>query len=162
MNPYAARGPVRTANEVQSPLGQVLARLERLGADADELQMVRDGWDDLDDDWTAEARDQLLRLPDDQLRQMIEDARAEYEHGTTSEEDAAAAERAAEQEAAMVEARGRMGQTVAQLVEWVGDDPARAYAVHTLEGQPDGGQRKTLLEAVETAAAAWAADTVTA
>jgi hypothetical protein len=154
-NPYQARGPVRVGREVASELDTLLARLEKLGATADELDQVREGWDDLDDDWTVETRHRFAGASDDELVAAIAGVREEYRlHTTTVEDDAAEHERRTD--AALAEGVAVYSQSIPAVMTWVGGDDARAYAIHSLESQrPE--PRKTLIEAVETRAGAWAA-----
>src|SRR3990167_7503150 len=96
-DPYAPAGLPRLSagSEVRSPLDQFLARLRDLGATPDELAGVARTWDDLDPDdctdpdcFTRRQRDELAHAPDERLRALILDGRAEYEHGTTTQADA--------------------------------------------------------------------------
>ena len=68
-NPYASRVSRHAATpETVGELDQFLGRLRALGATDEEVATVRDTWDDLDPDWTAEQRTALTLLPDDELR----------------------------------------------------------------------------------------------
>jgi hypothetical protein len=143
-NPKAPR-VYRQASESVTPLDQFLGRLERLGADAEQLTTVRERWDDFDDQWTPEARSALLAVPDAQLRAMLRQVEQEYVDGTTvpAEDEPDAGNN-------LTEARDRIGQSVPALLQWVADDPARAQAVVLAEmeaaaeeGRP---QRRTLLQ----------------
>lgn len=153
-DPYEPKGvPRQQAPEGQSQLDQFANRLRQLGATEDEVQLVVTTWDDLDpadstdpDAWTPARRDELAAAPDHVLVQHIEAARAEYEHDTTTEDEAAAA---AENKAARRAKEGaaeNISESVAYLREWVGDDLHRARAVLALETAPDGENRKTLVE----------------
>lgn len=153
-NPYAARGAVRVSNESRGDLETLLARLDLLGASPDELDQVREGWDDLDDDWTLEARAAFVRMSDADLVAAIQGVRDEYRLGTTTEaEEHTQATIRAEDDLA---AGDVLSQAIPHVLAWVGDDDARAFAVHDAEARrPE--PRKTLMEAVETRAGAWAA-----
>lgn len=76
-NPYAPR-TTRTSQERVSDLEQFVGRIIRLGATADEVASVREAWDELDEDWTAERRAELVRASDEVLVAMIRQSRAEY------------------------------------------------------------------------------------
>jgi len=156
-DPYQPAGPPRyAASEIRGELDQFLSRLRDLGATPDELAAVARTWDDLDPDdctdpdcFTRRHRDELAHAPDDRLRALILDGRAEYEHGTTTQEDADAQAREAAYLAALEEAAGRIGGNVASVLDWVGGDPVRARAMVELESAPEGAQRKTLLAALQ-------------
>lgn len=144
-----------TASERRDGLDQFLTRLRELGAAADEVQMVAEGWDDLDPDgtpdqdghpaWTRQRRAEMANLSDTELRSMILASREEYEVGTTTEEEQEARARQARMAAAASEAQARIGGSVASVLAWVADDVDRAEAVVALETNPDGAQRVTLL-----------------
>lgn len=152
-DPYAAKGWPRPATgERRTELDQFVTRLVELGAQPDEVQLVRDSWDDLDPDdstdpdaFTAARRAELVRLPDDQLRSMISASRDEHTLGTTTEEEAEAHRQMAEYRQAYQEAAERIGGNVDSVLAWVADDPVRAEAVLELEEGPDGAGRKTLV-----------------
>lgn len=154
-NPYQARGAIRVADESVSELDAFIARLRRLGATADEVASVREGWDDFDEDWTPDRRREFIRQSDDELRAALADVRDEYELGTTTEDEARAAERADRLDAALGAAHEQMGRTVGELIEWVGDDDARAHAVTVWETSEEGGGRKTLVAALADGNARW-------
>lgn len=154
-NPYASYGPPRVAHESRSELAEFVGRLRRLGASQDEIASVIDGWDRFDDEWTPTYRARFVRSTDTELRAALADVRAEYELGTTSEEDAARAEVRRRQRAAVDAAPGVTGGTIPSVLEWVGDDPARAWAVREYETGPYGQGRKTLLAQVGTLADGW-------
>lgn len=153
-DPYAAKGaPRATVPETRSQLDQFLARLTDLGAEPDELQLVRDSWDDLDPDddtdpdaFTAARRAELVSMPDDKLAGLLAASRDEYEVGTTTEEEAEQARAAAEYRDAYREAAERIGGNVDSVLAWVADDPVRAQAVLDLERSSDGADRKTLVK----------------
>jgi hypothetical protein len=152
-DPYAPKGwPRQVAGERRSELDQFAQRLTDLGAQPDEVQLVRDSWDELDPDdstdpdaFTAARRAELLRMPDDQLRALLTSSRDEYELGTTSEEEAEAHRQMAAYRLAYAEAGERICGNVDSVLAWVADDPVRAEAVLELEQGPDGADRKTLV-----------------
>lgn len=151
-NPYASKGAKTPAAETADPLEHFLGRLTALGATEDELDGVRDSWDTFepDDDpenpepWTSERQAEMVSANDADLREMIEAAREEYEHGTTTEEDAEAKDA---HDDLMAEAKDVAAGTVADALEWVGDDPDRAVAV--LAWEQDGQGRVTLLRPLQ-------------
>lgn len=150
-DPYASRKPKPTASpETQGELPYFLGRLRQLGATEDELAGVASSWDDLEqpdpanpEAWTVERRTAMVSANDADLVDMIDAARQEWAEGTTSEEqerdDAADAARA-ELRAQAIEA---VAGTVAEALEWVGDDRARAEAAW--EAEVDGRDRVTLV-----------------
>jgi hypothetical protein len=152
-DPYAAKGwPRAIAGERRTELDQFVSRLVDLGAQPDEVQLVRDSWDDLDPDdstdpeaFTAARRAELVRMPDDQLRGLLSASREEHELGTTTEEEAEAHRQMAEYRQAYREAAERIAGNVDSVLAWVADDPVRAEAVLELEEGPDGAARKTLV-----------------
>ena len=152
-DPYAAKGWPRPATgERRTDLDQFVGRLVDLGAQPDEVQLVRDSWDDLDPDdstdpeaFTAARRAELVRMPDDQLRGLLTASRDEHTLGTTTEEEAEAHRQMAEYRQAYQEAAERIGGNVDSVLAWVADDPVRAEAVLELETSPDGADRKTLV-----------------
>jgi len=152
-DPYAAKGWPRAATgERRSDLDQFVTRLVDLGAQPDEVQLVRDSWDDLDPDddtdpeaFTAARRAELVRMPDAQLRGLLSASREEHELGTTTEEEAEAHRQMAEYRVAYQEAAERIGGNVDSVLAWVADDPVRAEAVLELEQGTDGAGRKTLV-----------------
>lgn len=156
-DPYAPVGPSRTpVSEVRSEQEQFLARLRDLGATDDEVRTVADHWDDLDPDdpddpeaFTKARRAELIRSGDGVLLGLIHAGRAEYEHGTTTEDEATAKDFAAAYAAAQAEAVGRIGGNVESVLAWVGGDEVRAMAVLQLETAPEGADRKTLVEPLQ-------------
>lgn len=152
-DPYAAKGwPREVASESRTELDQFVSRLVDLGAQPDEVQLVRDSWDDLDPDddtdpdaFTTARRAELVRMPDDKLLALLHASREEHELGTTTEEEAEAARAEAQYRVAVAEAHERIGGNVDSVLAWVADDPVRAEAVLDLETGPDGADRKTLV-----------------
>lgn len=142
-------GRRRGGGETRTPLDTFLQRLEQLGADEAMRADVAARWDDFDAEWTPGARDAFVRQNDTELREAIASVVREYDHATTSADDAAARQRARHRELTYAEALGRMGQSVPALIAWVGDDAVRAEVVSELEQRPDGANRKTLVVALE-------------
>lgn len=135
----------RFGSERRSDLEEVTARLMQLGATGDEVRAFAEHWDDLDDEWTVEARAEFVRLPDARLREALEAVRTEYLDSTLTEEQAAERAAAIAYRDALNEAYRRVGGTVPDVLAWVGGDPARARAVLDLETSSDGQARKTLI-----------------
>lgn len=164
---YATAEPDLVASgEVRSPLEQFVARLTDLGASPAEVQAVADAWDDLEPDdsdhpeaWTRARRTEFAAASDAQLLQALADTRAEFKLGTTTEAEADAEAAAAALDVALADAEGRMAGNVGSLLEWVGNDPARAEAVVRLELAPEGRQRVTLWQPLADLLG-WDADTV--
>lgn len=157
-DPYAPKGRVRSsAPEMRSEQDQFLTRLADLGATEDELDQVRDAWDDLDPDdtpddpdlgpaWTLARRTELVNAGDHELTALLRRARIEHDEGTTTEDEADEQERRREYDRAMAEGQERIGGNVDAVLAWVGDDPVRAQVAHQLETGEGGANRKTLVE----------------
>lgn len=153
-DPYAPKGWPRVNSETRSPLEQFVVRLRELGATEDEVSAVVDTWDQFDEDphapeaWTHAQRAKVLRLGDNELRQMIEDGRQEYAYSTTTQEEADRKAAKAAQHRAMNEAQDRIDGTVSAILAWVGDDRIRATAALAAERE-GGSPRKTLVSRLE-------------
>lgn len=153
-DPYAPKGWPRVNSETRSPLEHFVVRLRELGASDDEVSAVVDTWDDFDADphapeaWTHAQRAKVMRLGDNELRQMIVDGRREYAYSTTTQEEA---DRKAEKQAqhrAMSEVQERIDGSVAAVLAWVGEDRIRATAALAAERE-GGAPRKTLVAGLE-------------
>lgn len=105
MSMFQGRGPVRFANEIESPLNLFSRRLATLGVSADDLDEVRAQWESA----TPEERATLAAMTDDQLRADLADVEAEW---TYHHEPAAVS--------APTDGAAR------DILNWVGDDPVRA------------------------------------
>lgn len=135
---------VRARGSVEEFVG----RISSLGATLDEIDAVREHWDEpWDSDW---SKDRVVRLSDDELRALIQEGRDEFTTSTMTEDEQAGQEHRAavlgyRDEAENIVVSG----TVDQVLEWVGDDPARAEAVIVAEQTvPDHKVRSTLLAAL--------------
>lgn len=150
-NPYApTRLPITDEERADRDKAMFVGRLRQLGLDEDGIKDVEDHWDDFDgEDWTPDARRMLARAPDRVLREAIRNRNAEFTESTLTVEEQDVAELEAAVERAESEASDKMGGTVPEILEWVGDDRARAMAVSNLERGPEGGSRKTLTEALD-------------
>jgi hypothetical protein len=153
-DPYAPKGWPRVNSETRSPLEHFVTRLRELGATEDEVSAVVETWDQFDPDphapeaWTEAQRAQVMRLGDNELRQMIVDGRREYAFATTTEEEADRKAAKMAQQRAMTEAQGRIDGPVASVLAWVGDDRIRAAAALAAERE-GGAPRKTLVAGLE-------------
>lgn len=133
----------RTANEQVSKLDDLKLRLVEAGATADEIADVKNAWndDDPDNSFDAAERERLLGMSDRQLRAEVLAARGENDFHTLTEEeqaqrDAEEAEAAAAaelHEALKALAYDVANGTVADVIEWVGDDFDRAIAALAVE-----------------------------
>lgn len=153
-DPYQGKGWPRVNSETRSPLEQFVIRLRQLGATEDEVSAVVETWDQFDEDphapeaWTHPQRAKVLRLGDNELRQMIVDGRREYAYATTTQEEADRKQAKAAQHRAMSEVQERIDGNVAGILAWVGDDRIRAQAALAAE-QEGGAPRKTLVSGLE-------------
>lgn len=146
-SPFAARVK-RTGTEPQSlsELDQFISRLRGLSATDEEIESVRSTWDDLDDGWTAEDRRHLARLPDDELRAELVATREEYDHATTTETEQETLDTAGFLEQQRAEAAAVITKAIGPVLEWVGEDVARAIAILELEQSESGAKRKGIVE----------------
>lgn len=146
-NPYSAVGGPRLRREPS--LSHALRRLRLLGADQEMLDDLAEHWDEFDDDWTPERRRYFVTLPDKALAEVIRSVREEWDFATTDEITAERLEFERRVATAEIEVDGRIGQSVAALLAWVGDDRARATALYHAESAADGQGRVTLLRPLE-------------
>lgn len=148
-DPYAPKDTqVVVPSEVETPLQTFVRRLRALGADDESIALLQEGWDDFDDDWTPERRDRLLSLSDFDLLAEIRRVEVEYDHDTTTPAEADEREQA-RLAAVQREATTRMDHTVPTLLNWVGDDEDRAWAVLELERLRGDNARSTLTGPLE-------------
>jgi hypothetical protein len=153
-DPYQAKGWPRVNSETRSPLEHFVVRLRELGATEDEVSAVVETWDQFDPDphapeaWTHAQREAVMRLGDNELRQMIVDGRREYAYSTTTQEEADRKAAKAAELRAMNEAQVRIDGSVASVMAWVGDDVVRAMAALAAERE-GGAPRKTLVARLE-------------
>lgn len=149
-NPYAPRVS-RTATEPQSlsELEQFVRRLRDLGATDEEIQTVRDTWDEFDEGFTIEQRTAVTLLPDDELRAELLATREEYRHDTRTEGEQEQIDDRSHMERLRADVADWIGQPVAKVLERVGEDAVLAIAVLDLETGPDGAGRKTLIEPLQ-------------
>jgi hypothetical protein len=144
------RNPVTPEVRARDSVEEFIGRLTGLGASLDMVDQVRAHWDDPWDDEPM-SKEQLVRLSDDDLRALIEDVNTEYRTGTLTEDEQSGQDfRAAvvgyQNDAENVVTSG----TVDAVLEWVGDDLARAQAALTAEQTlPDHRERVTLVTALE-------------
>lgn len=139
--------------EVASPtdVDSFTRRLSRLGAPLDMIDAVRAHWDE---EWGPDdvPKAELVRMSDAELSGLIAGVQREHVENTMTEDEEAAARRTAAVDAAHPEAERLVteGATVATLLEWVGDNEARAQAVYDVENDVHGDKaRVTLLGPLE-------------
>ena len=161
-NPKQARTR-RVVNEQQSDRDIIARRLRLLGASAEEIAAALASWEDLDDDWTEQARHAFAHTSDKRLREGLDAIRAEYPYeeerrGTLIEgaPDAVAMGAFARDEQPLPqlpEGAPSINSTIAVLEEWVGAIAERAALVaeaEKLDAQMRGETpRKTLLAKME-------------
>lgn len=127
---YNPKAPHRrvSAGDVTSQRDAFVHRLTILGAAPDVLEAVVDNWDD--PEWVE--RDTVVAMDDAALTAELAGIEREYHEGThTEDEDAAAARAALDAAAAEV-----IHESVPVVNAWVDDDqdpPARAFAVEAAE-----------------------------
>ncbi len=161
-DPYAASNPKpATSADTVPELQHFLGRLDQLGATPDELAGVAASWDDLEpadpanpEAWTLERRTAMVSANDADLVEMIDSARQEYAEGTTTEAEADQAATNTRQAELWAEATEATAGTVAEALDWVGDDPQRAGAALAVETGPDGRNRVTLVRPLSDLVAA--------
>lgn len=150
-DPYAARNakPAVGADSM-GELPYFLGRLRQLGATDEEVAGVAASWDDLEaadpanpEAWTLERRTEMVSASDADLVEMIDAARQEYALGTTTEGEQVATEVAAWRAKLRAQATEAVAGTVAEALEWVGNDRARAETA--AEAEQAGRARVTLL-----------------
>lgn len=147
-DPYAPKR-TQTASETQSPLDYVCDRLGRLGASPDEVEAVREAWDD--PEWPVEERAALVHVSDSELVAELITARrdTEFHSLTPGEQTVLDGLREFDDAVAAVEedAYKVTEGSVADVLAWVrtsGDERAvRAAAAHRWE-QRGRGRRSAL------------------
>lgn len=149
-NPYA---PTKLAPSAEQLLERdkkmLLDRLRLLGLDEEGLRDVEENWSNWTEDWTPDKARALARMPDRRLREAIIARDDEFDASTLTEDEQSIVDRAAAIDEAEAEASDKIQGTIPEILEWVGDDPVRAMAVSNLERGPEGGSRKTLVEALD-------------
>lgn len=142
----AGRHPAGQQIEVQSrdSLEAFVQRLTVLGATLDEIDAVSDAWPTWDEDEPQYSRYDLVRLDDATLVAMMKEIRAEHVTHTLTEEEQADRDYREKVAAALNEAQlVVVNSTVDGVLEWVGDDRARARAAYIAElTVPDHRARK--------------------
>lgn len=152
-DPYAPSGR-RRVREVTDPMTAFLHRLEACGAPADVIENARVHWHDVTDPEDLAARDQLIAMSDLELREAIRAVQDEDAVNTMTEVEQADVELLAVAQH-ISEAQAKIGESVASLREWIGDNRARAVAVWIAERDGSSTDRKTLMEYVEGMAGDW-------
>lgn len=141
-NPYAPRRRVTAAGEMAGDLERVEQRLKRLGADEEDLKGLRENWPPPPDvlAW-------FIGATDEELRDEIERVNQEYDYGTKTDEELAAAAAGA-RGVDDAELLAHIGLSVPKVTAWVDGDGDRALAVLDFETGVGGQNRSTLVEAM--------------
>lgn len=149
-NPYAPRVSRTTSvPEQESELDGFVRRLRNLGATDEEVAVVRETWDELDENFTIEQRTAVTLMGDDELRAELEATREEYRHDTRTETEQGDVDAAAYQAQLRADASEWIGQPVKKVLDRIGDDVVLALVVLSLETGPDGASRKSLVGPLE-------------
>ena len=149
-NPYAAtKLPPTPEERLARDKVMILERLRLLGLDDEGLRDLEENFSNFSDDWTPDAARALARMPDAKLREAIRARDDEFDASTLTEDEQTIADREAAVAEAETVAADKIQGTVPEILEWVGEDPVRAMAVSNLELGPEGGSRKTLVEALD-------------
>lgn len=152
-DPYAP-GAVRRIREVTDPLTQLIDRLVKVGAPDDVIEAARTHWGSVTDPEDVAARDAIMGMSDTDLREAIRQVQDEHAVNTMTEDEQADIEAIAIAQH-IGEAQAKIGESVASLREWIGDNRARAAAVWIAERDSSSSDRKTLMEYVEGMAGDW-------
>jgi hypothetical protein len=151
-DPEPAPAPAPADDEGRRLLDHFRARLRDLGASDDEMADVEEWWDTFDDEWTPDYRREVaLEWSDERIARDVIDVRREEAAArppdTTHQEDDMAEGDTVEGMAAQFMDEGA---TIAAIMDWVGDDPARARAVLDAElAKGEDGARSTLVARLE-------------
>lgn len=139
------KAPTRVVvpKEPAAPAHAPIGRLRRLGLTQAEVTDTEQDWANLSDDERWEATHAMNAMTDEELRDQIREGR------TAAGELVAEAVYAPEVEAAAVNPEDVPDATVDEVLEWVGDDRARATAALMAEQRRDGDPRKTLVEPLQ-------------
>lgn len=160
-NPKKARIK-STATQTQDTLTVVLQRLRSCGARPDELQAVRETWNETAGERTEQWRHEMLHMSDAALRKALIEIREEYPFEPVVPDEpfdlnpdgmATGAFPLPEDPTDLGEGAPKIGATIPELMEWVAADPARARLVIAAEqadadvrGEP---VRKTLMSRLQ-------------
>lgn len=145
-NPYAP-SPIAKPVERGPSVEWFCRRLAACGATRDEIEAVRDGWDDFDEDWTPQRQREVRYWSDNRIRAELAAARAEDDVHTYTEQEQELVDLGELRGQLREEASQVMDRRVDLVLEWVGTDQLRAEVVRDLEtGSP--APRSTLLAAL--------------
>ncbi len=147
-HPAGSQSEVRNRDSLES----FVERLTVLGATLDEITAVEDAWETWDEGDPQYSRFDLVRLDDATLRTMMAEIRAEHVTHTLTEEEQADRDYREAVAAALNEAQlVVVNSTVDGVLDWVGDDPAKARAAYIAElTVPEHRARKGVVEALRT------------
>lgn len=138
------RQPAQSEVRDRDSLEAFVERLTVLGATLDEVEAIKQAWPTWDQDDPEYTRRELVRLDDATLGRLMAEVRAEHVSNTMTEDEQAEAEYRAAVAGYVDEAqRVVVNSTVDGVLEWVGDDRAKARAAYVAElTVPDHKARK--------------------
>lgn len=142
-NPKAPTRHV-TPSAPRAPDHPPTGRLRRIGVTQEEVAEAERRWADMSDDERWEAQEALNALTDEELRGQLAEGRAERDEAPAPE-----AVYAPDAEASAVNPEDVPEGTVDAVLDWVGDDRARAAAALLAEQRREGDPRKTLVEPLQ-------------
>lgn len=132
----ASRHPSGSQTEVRNrdSLESFVERLSTLGATVDEIEAIKGAWETWDEGDPEYNRHDLVRLDDATLSKMMADVRAEHVSNTLTEEEQADKEYREAVAGHLNDAQNVVvNSTVDGVLEWVGDDRAKARAAYVAE-----------------------------
>lgn len=147
-NPFAPVSTRERKAPARAPEFPPLRRLRRLGLLPDEEQVVRERWEALSDAERTETFEAMENLDNDELARQIVEMRQELAAERRGQRGAEVVSGADADEAA-VDVDDVPDGTVPEVLEWVGDDQARASAALLAEQRRHDPPRKTLVEPLE-------------
>jgi hypothetical protein len=129
-HPAGAQAEVRNRDSLES----FVERLTTLGATLDEIDAIKGAWDTWDEGDPEYNRHDLVRLDDATLGRMMADVRAEHVSNTLTEEEQADKEYREAVAGHLNDAQNVVvNSTVDGVLEWVGEDRAKARAAYIAE-----------------------------
>lgn len=129
----------------EDPLDGFCKRMAAAGATAEQIEEVRNQWDQFDEDWTPKRQAEVRFWSTARIRRELETIDDEFVEATTTEDEEAELDLAAARQATIVDARQVIDRRIDLVLEWVGDDLLRADAIRELEAASDK-PRATLLD----------------
>jgi hypothetical protein len=124
-----------------------IARLRRLGLSRDLADEMQRRWREMSDGEKFEALDAIENLTDDELREGLVEMREEMHEALQRPAEHVTGEDA---ELAAVDVDQVPDDTVPAVLEWVGEDRARAAAALLAEQRRHEQPRKTLVDPLES------------